>query len=592
MRIMEANQERYLYYFLVLCIFAGGFVRFYGIGAAFLERDETIYLISAIKLNHENPYDARWYNYEHPPIAKWFLGFPTRSIKADYSLTLSIPPEMYVFTYLAPYKEVYKAVRRVSAVFGVFIVILIFLITKEIYGVKAGLWSTTVAALSFDLITYSRITYLDSTAIAFILATIYFYIKHIKTKKSGFLVLTVVSLTLALGTRALFPWLLVPTLIICHFLLNRGGEEFKKNIIFILLILTAVYINFYIVWPSSIYKSSIQHFEAESPLSFPLPFSLKALFFRNSYLFVFALILVVYELSSYLRKSSIGETRDQTKIRIIETLRRKKYSLTELQKKFKLPKKDIKIILEDIGAKNKFEKGKYIWYMSREEESKVSKFELKVITEYFRSSNLSLVIIIFFLIYLPVFGFTKFVSIRYMIFLFLPLFILIGKPLEKASRNNIILMILLALIFINLYGIISWFPYYSEYSNFGVKQYQLLSLREGSYSHVSELEDAISYLNTLGKPPIFTNEHNMLIFYEGKSIPLIAPFEKRCVPNYLSDLITSDMYIVYHGKYGGHPDIREDNFVCQYLREIPLVLVKSFGNYPLEGEKVKIYKIK
>jgi dolichyl-phosphate-mannose--protein O-mannosyl transferase len=171
---LSDKESKYLYIFLIISIGIGIFVRFYGIGNSYLEGDEPSWIVSEIKLHHPGSYDARLNLYEHPPIARWFIGLPTSYISADYTMTVALPPNMNVWAYLAPLKEVYVPLREVSAVFGALSILLIFLIAKNIYGTKAGIWSATIAALSFDLIFYSRWVLSESVFLVMTLFTLYY----------------------------------------------------------------------------------------------------------------------------------------------------------------------------------------------------------------------------------------------------------------------------------------------------------------------------------------------------------------------------------------------------------------------------------
>lgn len=503
--------RRKIYSFLLLCILFGVLLRFYDLGEAFVERDEAFYIVAAIKLNHDNPYDPRMFNYEMPPVAKWLIGFPTRFINADYSHTLGIPPQMYVYTYLVPYKQVYVPMRMVSAIFGAIGVLLIFLISKKVYNEKAALWSAAVAALSFDLVVISRITYLDSIAITLVLATIYFFIKYEETGKSKFALMTFFSLTLALGSRTLFPWIIASVLVVSRFVLNKDKKKLEENIMFVLGVLFSSYIVFYVLWPPEIRNVAREILgvpSLSSILSFTLHKTILSLLFRNSYFFVLALLLLIYEVS----------------------------------------------------------------------------------VKKFRPNNKpSVIVSIMLLFYILLFGITKFGGgLRYEVYLFIPLILLAGRGLENATKDRRIFPLIAFSIIINIFSLINWFPYFGEYSNFNAEEYKVLNLH-GYYNHADELENAILFLEDLGSPPILTNEHNMLIFYPGESIPLIAAGEPRCNIDYISKLPSNIMYL-YYGGYGGQNDLQSDIFVCQFLRSIPKKIIKKFGTqYGDERFIVKIY---
>jgi len=534
---------KYLYIFLIFSIFVGIFVRFYGIEQSWLERDEPLYMVGEIKLNKDgNPYDPRLYHYQHPPVAQWFIGFPTRFIEADYSSVIKIPPQMYVFSYMVPLKEVYVPMRMVSAIFGVLAILLIFLIGKNLFNIKAGIWAALLASLSFDLIFYSRWVLSESVFVCLALFTIYFYIKYLQAKNENlkiiFISLTIIFFILALGTRLYTPLFLIPILVISQFMIKKGKKNLKENIAFLILIIIGVYMLFEIIWSAPAYQASKEFAGVTSAfniLQFSLHWVFISLIFRNSYLFLFSLIILFY--------------------------------------------------------------GFYI-FIKKDTEQKLS-FDFEKIKNYLKSSNLSLILIVFIIICVLGFGFTRYHEPRYQVIMFLPFFILCGRQMEKMDKNKIIMIITIALVILNFYMFTQFFPYYGRYQNFSTKlcgDYAVACTISGLYNHIPEIKDVMEFLKNEGNPVIITNEHNLILFYEGKALPITGFFEEKCNKDYIENLVKNAKYIVYYGAYSGKTDIKNDQYYCQFIRELKLDLVKSFGNYSEkdmdpESLKVKIYKI-
>jgi 4-amino-4-deoxy-L-arabinose transferase-like glycosyltransferase len=541
--IKPENKMKCVYAFLVFLIFVGIFVRFWGIGDSWLEGDEGLYMVSAIKLNHDgNPYDPRMYLNEHPPVARWFLGMPTRFINADYTAAITTPPQMYVYSYFVPFREVYIPIRLVSAFFGFLSVILVFLITKEIFGKWAGIWAALLASFSFDLIFYSRWALSESVFVGLSLFTVFFYVKYLKSeaenRKTIFVILTMIFLTLCLGTRSYSPLLMVPVLLISQFIIKRGKNSLKENVVFTMLVLASIYVFFELIWSPPAYQAAQKFFQAGSLLQgfqFSLHWVAISIIFRNSYIFLFSFILLLYGFCLFIRKdSNSGLSVDFTKIK-----------------------------------------------------------------KYLKSSNLSILLLVFVFVCIAGFGLTQYYLIRYQVMLFLPLYVLGGRALEKYTKNKKVLIASLLLVVMNLFFFVRVYPYYAEYQNFSLDKcgdYMIGCSTTAWQNHVPELKEAMSYLAQQGSPPVMTNEFNILTFYAGNSVPLIASGEQRCNQNDAENFARTYKYIIYWGSRGNQPDLRTDPYVCQYIRQTPMELVKSFGNRMLSGIdpetlKVKLYRI-
>lgn len=537
MKELEDN-SKYLYYFLIFSILVGIFVRFWGIGESYLEGDESIWMVSSIKLHFPSAYDPRLYGYEHPPTARWFIGLPAKFINADFGPTMAIPMEMFVYNYFVPFKEVYVPTRMVSAIFGLFSVVLVFLISRNLFGLKAAIWSTVLASLSFDLIFFSRWTLSESVFIGLALFTIYFYIKYLQEKapekRLVLMIAAIIFFTLALGTRAFTPMFLIPVLIISQLLLNR--KFIKENMIFFVLLAVGIYMNFYVIWPPEVRDLGQKlHgvYSASDILKFSALDVVLVNVYRNSYLYLFSILLLLYNCIIFFKRNPDGAT-----------------------------------------TYNK-------------------------LSNYIKNPNSSLVIWLLLIVSIGGFTFTKYTQTKYMVILFVPIYILLGSVLEKASKNRILSFILIFLVAINFLFFARAYPYYSEYQNFYFGKcgdYMISCSSTGWQNHIPELKQAISYLEGVGTPPVMTNEFNILAFYKGDTIPLIAT-DPRCNLNDVAGLAKKYKYIVYWGSRGAQTDLRIDPYFCQYLRQLPMDLVKTFGNYTLsntdpETLKVKIYEIK
>ncbi|MBL7206322.1 MAG: phospholipid carrier-dependent glycosyltransferase [Candidatus Aenigmarchaeota archaeon] len=529
LHIFGDNNQKYLYFFLIFCILFGIFFRFYDLGSAFMFRDEPITFIGGIKLHYDNPYDGRLWNYEHPAVAKWFIGLPTRFIATDYNEILQIPTNMYVWLYVGyeALSKTYVAMRLLTALFGVLSLALIFLITRELYGTKAGLWSTVIAALSFDLILYSRITFYETYLITFFLSSIFLYIKYLKTRESGkrilYMALTFVFVTLTIGTRSFNPLFIIPILLLSQFIINR--RRMKENLLFIVLLIVSLRIVFFHIYPPEI-RDIAQAAHGITSLGSIMGFSLiqeiMIIFSRNSYLFIASILITIYSVLRVTRNNE-GEPR-------------RTISLTWIKESIKNPKPVL------------------------------------------------IISIAFWIIFLG-FGFSRYgTDARYLIILFLPLFIMAGKPMIKMAKNKMILSILIILIIVNMYGIVAAFPYFGDYSNFGDP---LWNRFVGTHEHQGAVRNAMKYLESQGNPSVVTSEPNILIFYPGDADSIPIPNGKRCNPSYIEKLKKAEPYVVYNTISPDNSNIENDMYTCPAFRSLPMTLIESFE----PDNSVRLYKI-
>ncbi len=593
------KREAYLRCFLIFVILFGVLIRFYDVEHPMLIHDESIFVVGGIKMHYPNPYDPRLYDFGHPPLGRWFTGLPTKFVDVDYGLALSVPAQMFVYTYMAPYKDVFIPLRLGSAVYGIVVLLLIYLITAELFGMDAGLWSTALAALSFDLLYFSRLIWPTIVVLMLALATIYFYVKYIQAvQKMGknkvvYLLLTFFFFTITLGSRSFTPMFLIPVLLVSQILIFRGEEWRKENMMFISFLVFGFFIWLDVIYPAPIRKLSQQTWGVQSPLDI-LGFSffkvIKYTLSQNSYLFAFGAILVLYEgflyLQSVLKRDGLaGQIRGE--------LQKNGKTLQELKSRFDIDTKELEKILKDIGAK-RVKKGKTRVWLIKSGGAQKSKSVIDAIRGSLDAPISSFVLVVYSVIAFLGFSVTKYVGGRYLGIYFLPLFILAGKVLNEKSRDKKFLALFIILILINIFQIIMIFPYFGIYSNFRWK-YNQFDYNGREYA----IKNAISYLNENGKPPIITNEFNTLVLYEGNSVPLIASYEDRCSPEYLSDIMKSDTLILYDGGQSSYGEIRDDPYTCQYIRSLPMKLVKEFKRYTeieqaveeQERSKLKLYRV-
>ena len=298
---MLANQFRKflrIEIILVILILFGVFFRFYHLNVP-LQGDEVIYGVSAMKFHRESCTAGKDYIQEHPPFGKWLVGIPSRFIDADYKPLKFLSKDLFVWAYVA-YDALAKnfvAMRTVEAIGGVISIFLIFIISRQLFNFRAALWSAAIAALSFELIGYSRIIYIESPMIVFILLSLFLYINYLKSsnkKRIIYFSLFFISLTATLLTRGIQPLFLLPIFAVSQFLLNRN---IKECIYFLLFLGISYYIAYHIIFPFDIIGYGPSRYGQSSIFGL---FSFKAfnvithLIFRNSLLFLAALIATSY----------------------------------------------------------------------------------------------------------------------------------------------------------------------------------------------------------------------------------------------------------------------------------------------------------
>ncbi len=157
-----------------------------GLESVFPVNDEIIVMIASTKLNMPHPsYDAREYNYEHPPLGKYILGWALNRDK-EYDNTLLIPINLYVYSYLASteLREEQYALRMWTAVFGLLFLVALFFLAKELFNKQVGYVSVVFAGLSVGFINISHLVFQDALLPLFITMALLFALRYVKTNPS------------------------------------------------------------------------------------------------------------------------------------------------------------------------------------------------------------------------------------------------------------------------------------------------------------------------------------------------------------------------------------------------------------------------
>jgi len=282
---------------LVLVILLGVFVRFYQLDAHFLNGDEEFYIIAAEKFHVGSDYDVRIWNYHAPPVGKYLMSLSLIGTDADYSIPYALPPNLWVWNYVAfeSIGDVYPLVRAVSAVFGALFVFLIFLIGREVFSTRAGLWGAASAAIAIDYILLSRVVFVDMFLYAFIASTIYFYVKYRKSKRPiPYLLGLFVSLILMFGSKNAQWLVIIPPLLYVEIVGNR--KNVLKTINFLIILGVAWFIHSSFIYPPEISSLADEFFMtgANKNLIEPhLDIFFRSIFSINSYFYLAAFLATI-----------------------------------------------------------------------------------------------------------------------------------------------------------------------------------------------------------------------------------------------------------------------------------------------------------
>lgn len=283
---------------LIILILFGIFFRFYNLGVP-LTGDEIIFGVGAMKFHQQGFEAGKGFVKEHPPLGKWIIGLPAKFIDADYKPLKLLSEDMFVWGYMA-YDALgrnFVAMRAVEAILGVISLFLIFLISRQLFGTSAAVWSATLAALSFEMVGYSRVIFMESPMIVFTFLTLFLYINYLKSsgnKRYVYLGLFILSLTTTLLTRHIQPLFLLPIFAVSQFLINH---DMKENIYFALFLALSYYMVFHVIFPQDILSFGQSRFGYSGVtgfIAFKMFSVIGHLIFRNSILFLASLIAIGY----------------------------------------------------------------------------------------------------------------------------------------------------------------------------------------------------------------------------------------------------------------------------------------------------------
>lgn len=180
-------------------------------------------------------------NYEHPPVAKYIYGMAV-------FVEEKIPFIQKTFdTNYHPDKRYFLA-RLVSVLIGSFTVFFVYLIGREFFSKKVGIFASLFLALMPHFIAHNTIAGLETPQAFFATMLVYFYLKGIKRFDQKYLFASFVSFALLFGTK--FSGIFYVLFYIGTLLILFRKKVLSKKIILIHLKGALVFtIVFYLIWP-------------------------------------------------------------------------------------------------------------------------------------------------------------------------------------------------------------------------------------------------------------------------------------------------------------------------------------------------------
>lgn len=287
---------RALHLFLIIVILLGVGIRFIQLDAHLLNGDEEFYIVGAEKFHAGSDYDVRIWNYHAPPVGKWLMSLPLVFTDVDYSIAYALPPNLWVWNYAAfeSIGQIYPLVRGVSALFGILLILFIFLTGRELFGTTAGLWGAASAAVAIDLIILSRVAMVDIYLYAFIAASIFFYVKYRRSGAVPWLPALLVSLILMFGSKNVQWLVIIPPILYVEIMGNR--KKVMKTVNFLIIMGIAWFVHSSIIYPPEISELATEFFTTGSNRNFIEPhfdIFFSSLFTMNSLFFIVVFLLTL-----------------------------------------------------------------------------------------------------------------------------------------------------------------------------------------------------------------------------------------------------------------------------------------------------------
>jgi len=246
---MKIKIDNFLVAFLVVLLLSI-FLHFYNLNQQITWVDEPIYIVGGTKLLLQKTGDPLQWNFEHPPTAKYIIGSTAALSRSDKTPILDLSPNNYLgLGYPAVAKSIDDSLffaRMSSAIFGILLSLIIFLFAKDLYGKKAALLAFLISAVSIDMLTWSRLAYLDIFLVFFFTSSVYMFYKianlaetrenkaEIKNQKIIYCILLGIFAGLAFTTKSTQPLPLLASLFVLSLFYRK--KIYNKQVLPLILI--------------------------------------------------------------------------------------------------------------------------------------------------------------------------------------------------------------------------------------------------------------------------------------------------------------------------------------------------------------------
>lgn len=156
------------------------------------------------------------------PLNEYGLQNPNRYFINEFPIFNSLVALVYYNFGVSP-----AFARLVSITFATLGTLFLFLLTQKLFSFKMAVLTAFFYAVNPYNIYYSRVIMPDPAYIAFSIASLYFFISWVSSKKAPFLVLSSVIFALAILTKPYAVFLFIP--MAYWLILNRGFQALKNK---------------------------------------------------------------------------------------------------------------------------------------------------------------------------------------------------------------------------------------------------------------------------------------------------------------------------------------------------------------------------
>ncbi len=260
--------------------------RFYNLNEPMVWVDEPIYIVGGIKLllQDRNLYDPSLWNFEHPPLSKYLIGITTTFAPVSFDAITQLPPNYYVGLGNPNVAEAMDAAltfsRSSAAVFGVLLVLIVYLFARNLYGEINAIPAGLMAVLSVDLLAFSRNAHLDIFLFFFSTLGVYLFYKFVNSEGSRlafsktdfklvlnnrlvYLLSSALAVGLSLLTKTIQPFILLPVFIVLYFVF-RQKISLPEILIFFLISIAVFFIG--LGGNLELYSQAVSYFGGDGSL--------------------------------------------------------------------------------------------------------------------------------------------------------------------------------------------------------------------------------------------------------------------------------------------------------------------------------------